>query len=109
MTEREQSGVWMFFTESQDSPEMAICNICNNCIRRAPPGAPRKKCQTSSMWCHLKSIHKDQYTQALEKKYETCRKRKRMEEENTNRANIYVLDPRVRQETLEQTLERTRK
>ena len=43
------------------------------------------------------------------KKYETCRKRKRMEEENTNRANIYVLDPRVRQKTLEQTLERTRK
>ena len=75
--------------------------------KKSSPRSTKKYYQISSMWGHLKSTHKDQHSQASEKKYETSRKLRRKEVEDTDRAHIYLLEPRERRhETLAQTLER---
>lgn len=104
MAQRERSGVWLFFKENNATPELADCTICSKQIRRALPGAPKKKYQTSSLWGHLKSNHQAEFRVATEAREESGNKRKRREEEEAERRRVYVI--RSRQETIEQNTER---
>ena len=78
MAERSASAICEYFTMFQDRLEIAKCNICNQKIRRGPPGAPSKKFLTKFLWRHLKSKHKDEHSQAEEERSKETEKKKKI-------------------------------
>ena len=69
----------------QDRLEIAKCNICNQEIRRVSSGATNKNFSTKSLWGHLKSKHKDEYSLAeKERSKETEKKKKILTKQEKN-------------------------
>ena len=74
----------------QDRLEISKCNICSQGIRRGPPGAPSKNFLTKFLWGHLKSKHKDEYSQA-EKELSKETEKKENTEKTRKKSYSYIL------------------
>src|ERR1700755_940589 len=86
MGKRSASAVWKYFKMFQDRLEIGTFNICSQEIRRGPLGATSKKFSTKSLWGHLKSKHKNEYTLAEKERSKETEKR-----ENFKKARRKIL------------------
>jgi len=57
------SIAWKFFTPKPDEPIIAVCNICNDRIRRGKEGSERGEWSTGTLLGHLDSHHKSELIQ----------------------------------------------
>src|ERR1700755_3270135 len=78
MGKRSASAVWKYFTMFQDRLEIGKCNICRQEIRREPLGATSKKFSNKSLWGHLKSKHKNEYSLAERERSKETEKNKKI-------------------------------